>query len=162
MKKTKRLAGARAKHEGQLFEARFKHLSWVSGWHCEQIPSGCKWLGKNRIVGVPTPFDFLLCKAGRVIFCDVKSINDDKFSYSKLERHQVKSLSMIGEQTLPAGYIINFRPIGSYYFFSWDQLAGLKPRESLKPVYGICVGDDNGLTLGNIFHESSSENQTII
>lgn len=123
-----------------------------------KIPSGCRWVSGVKAVPVKTPFDFVLIKGGKSIFCDAKTTLDKTWSYSSNDPKQVHWLSECAKGGCRAGYIVNFRSISKIIFFSVEKLSGLRPRESLSPEQGINLSDDKSeMNLGALFYERSQE-----
>jgi penicillin-binding protein-related factor A (putative recombinase) len=134
-------AGWLAQSAGKSFEARFERYAATNNVTCIKIPSGCKQVGKS-LIRVRTPFDFILGYKGRVIFCDLKSTENQTFTYSMITPHQVKYLRAIEHHT-SAGYIIEYRSCGEVYFFSAKYLLEIGQRESLDPNRGIKLGSSS-------------------
>lgn len=144
------ISGAKAKAYGRFFENILSVHCQKTGIKFEQIPSGCKWVGKTPIP-MRTPFDFIAAKNGRAIVFDAKTLNNDAFSKSACTPHQIDSLYGFEVSGLTAGYIVWFRTIDSVVFFSASQLKQLKPRCSLKILDGVFLGRQNALNLEVLF-----------
>lgn len=149
--KANALRGKIAKDQGAGFEARLEFVCHRSGVLATRIPDGCKMirtkLGAIIPKRVPTPFDFLLTKAGYTACIDCKTVESGNFSYSMLNEFQVRSLIGIYRSSISAGYIVWFRAPDKVIFFRASQLAALEPRESLKHEEGIMLGSSNDFSL---------------
>lgn len=120
----------------------------------EQIPSGCRWIGKKPIP-VRSPFDFIAARDGTVVLFDAKTVATKTFSKSACKPHQIEALARFWSAGLRAGYVVWFRPIDSVVFFGADSLKRLPQRSSLKESDGIALGGLSDLTLGALFYEGS-------
>lgn len=155
-----RIRGLKAKRAGDSWENVFESSAWRAGCKVIKIPSGCRWVAANRAVAVPTPFDFVIMKAGKSIYLDTKSTMDANWTYSMNDPQQLHWLGECAQAGHKAGYVVNFQSIRKVVFFSIYLLAGLRPRESLKPEQGYQLsGDDDRLNLGGLFYvnEASPE-----
>ncbi len=146
------IAGKKAKVYGQLFETILSNYCLRNCIKFEQIPSGCKWIGK-RPIPTKTPFDFIASKNKTVLLFDAKTVNTVSFSKSACTEHQVKSLYGFELSGLTAGYIVWFRPCDSVVFFKASQLMQLLPRSSLKVIDGLLLGSRLSLNLEILFNE---------
>ena len=136
------IAGKRAKHNGNYFENFLKSCAYRDKWEVLQIPNGCKTLGKNNLIRIPSPFDFVFCKNQKAIFADAKTTERSTFSRSQINVNQSFSLSRLEAQGFIAGYIVRFSKQKEVFFFSAAILSGLKPQESLSPKDGVFIGND--------------------
>lgn len=146
------IRGAKAKVVGQWFENILSVACTREGIAFEQIPSGCKWVGK-RAIPAKTPFDFIASKDSRAILFDAKTVNVETFSKSACKEHQVESLFRFEVSGLTAGYIVWFRGSDSIVFFKASQLKNLAPRRSLRISDGVFLGSKDALNLGVLFHD---------
>ena len=158
LKDKRRLSGLRAKRAGESWENLLESSAWRAGCKVIRIPSGCRWVSGVKAVPVKTPFDFVLIKAGKSIYCDAKTTLEKNWSYSSNDPQQIASLSECAKGGCRAGYIVNFRSLKKIIFFSVEKLSGLRPRESLSPEQGINLSDDKSeMNLGALFYERSQE-----
>lgn len=144
------LRGKKAQKEGKGFEHTFLLNARRSGFTVLQIPTGCKNIGRGRIVKVKTPFDFILIKNGKTIFIDTKSIDDKTYSHSRLTRHQLIALDDCFRAGCLSGYVINFRSIDKTYFAPIKHLWNLTPNQSLRPENLIFLGSSTQFDLNLI------------
>lgn len=135
----RRIAGAKARRNGQIFESLIQVMSNRHGLYCIKIPDGCIQL-KNRIVRVATPFDFIVAINGKTLFFDAKSTKESTFSKSKLKRHQVDFLCPFEQQQIDAGYVVFFQNQNAVVYFKATQLKALKRGESLSLSDGVMLG----------------------
>ena len=144
------IAGAKAKVFGQYFENILSVHCRKQNIRFEQIPSGCKWVGKKPIP-VKTPFDFIASKHGRAVVFDAKTTAGSSFSKSACKEHQIESLFKFELSGLTAGYIVWFREVDSIVFFKASELKQLPSRCSLKVSDGLFLGTKSNLNLGVLF-----------
>lgn len=142
--------GAKAKVFGQYFEHILSVFCRRQEIKFEQIPSGCKWVGKKPIP-TRTPFDFIASKNGRAVVFDAKTIAGTAFSKSACKEHQIESLFGFQVSGLTAGYIVWFRENDQIVFFKASQLKHLRPRCSLKVSDGLLLGTKSALNLEVLF-----------
>lgn len=135
----RRIAGAKAKRNGQIFENLIQVMSNRYGFHCVRIPDGCKQL-RGMIIRVATPFDFILAKKGKTIFLDAKSTKESTFSKSKMKRHQVEFLLPFEKNQTFAGYLVLFQKENQVVFFSASQLAAIKRGQAISISDGVKLG----------------------
>lgn len=145
------IRGAKAKASGRMFENILAARCARDRIKFEQLPSGCRWIGK---VAVPakSPFDFIIAKDGNVAFFDAKSIDATTFTRSACKPHQIESLSGFEMSGLTAGFIVWLRAAGQVVFFRASQLKALPPRYSLKVSDGILLGSIEALTLEGLLN----------
>ena len=144
--------GAKAKASGKLFEEILSHHCRSNKIKFEQLPSGCRWIGKTAIP-VKTPFDFIMAKNGKVVLFDAKSLDSSTFSRSACKPHQIESLYGFELSGLTAGFIVWLREIDEIVFFRASLLNGLASRCSLKPCDGIPLGNRSALTVESLFND---------
>ena len=146
--------GHRAKRAGDDWENMLSHAAFRSGAHVVKIPSGCRWVSATRAISVKTPFDFVFLRQGIPVFADAKTTMASAWGYAANDPHQVRALLRCEQAGSRAGYIVNFRELEIVAFFSATQLAGLRPRQSLKPSEGIqLIGDSSRIDLRALFDE---------
>jgi hypothetical protein len=145
------LRGAKAKAFGQLFEQILSITCHKARIKFEQLPSGCRWVGK-RAVPVKTPFDFIACKNGKAIFFDAKTLDAKTFSKSSSTPHQIESLLAFELSGLTAGYIVWLREIDEIVFYKASQLKSLSRGDSLKSSDGVFLGKKDTLSLETLFN----------
>jgi hypothetical protein len=145
------IRGAKAKASGRLFENILAAHCDALGIKFEQLPSGCRWIGK-RAIPAKSPFDFIMSKNGVAVVFDAKSIDAKTFGKSLCKPHQVESLFGFEVSGLTAGFIVWLRAIDEVVFFPAGKLKALAPRCSLKPCDGIPLGKRNTLTLEGLFN----------
>jgi len=89
---------------------------------------------------VKTPFDYILGYGNKVLFCDLKSIDGKRITYSQLTDHQIESLDKLSHHAM-AGYIVFFRELQKLVYFAVGTLNRIKRGESLGIEDGVVVGD---------------------
>lgn len=119
---------------GSFFEKIFFYgCSRVNGMAVTRFPDGCRVLGKNRVVRVKTPCDWILSYGGMTAMLDTKTTSTDSFAYSKIEPHQIEEMVKHQVAGAKAGYIIWFRKSDDVIFVSSLLLHGLlSKRGSIK------------------------------
>ena len=140
--------------EGENFEVLLEYFASRSGWDVEKIPMGARIVyarGKPVTVAVKTPFDFIFCKEGKVIFVDSKKTDGKTFAHSKIKSHQLESLLLKEKHGVKAGYIVHFKALNQVIFFSAGLLSSISARESLKPENGLLIGGGGLITLDLIY-----------
>lgn len=144
------LRGAKAKASGKLFEGMLAAYCHRHGIKFEQLPSGCKWIGK---VAIPakSPFDFIMSKNGKAVLFDAKSLDATTFTRSACKPHQIESLHGFELSGMTAGFVVWLREPDEVVFFKASQLKALAPRCSLKVCDGMPLGKRNTLTLEGLF-----------
>jgi hypothetical protein len=151
MIKNNKLRGWMAQREGRDWESLFKHRAERSGFSVVRIPDGCRQIGPNKLMRVKTPFDWILsCERG-VIFCDTKSLDNDRLIFSKIDQYQLSNLRLVGSSGVPAGYVCQFRETGAVVFFGWKVLESCQPRGSLSIEQGILIGTVDSFQLDKIW-----------
>lgn len=146
-----RVGGWKAKRNGDEFEEYFRSLCRVRGITCVRVPNGCRVIGLGQFVQVKTPFDFILGKENKIVFCDLKSKEDDRIVFSAIKPHQVESLSQLGKHAHNAGYICYFKQVRKVVFISHDKLSKLRQGESLLWSDGVDLGSIQDMNLDLLF-----------
>jgi len=141
-----------AQSHGAEFETMLSRSAEAEGFISIRIADGCRQLGRNKLMRVKTPFDFVLFKSPiETIFVDSKTTNNKTFAYSSITPHQIEILKRLTLKGATAGYIVYFRPFNKVIWFSASLLYELNSGESLKPEQGILLGSGFNVTFGNIF-----------
>lgn len=88
---------------------------------------------------------------GRTGFIDAKTIDNDRFQYSLIDRDQIDFLKSVGD-ICPAGYVVFFRGnVQRVVFFRWMILMSCQPGTSLKPEEGLDLGPLTKFSVRKIF-----------
>lgn len=140
-------SGKKAKSNGNAFEGLLKIYALRDGWLTIQIGSMVRWVGRNKFVPIPSPFDFVFLRNAEAIFADAKFTKNNTFTFSNLTQHQIDSLSEVGNQRFKAGYIVHFEPSDKVVFFDIKTLVRLKPYESLCHENGTLLGSSADISL---------------
>lgn len=154
----RKLGGKIAKIEGDKFENLLKSFAACSKILCLQIPNGAKTIriGPKLILQrVKSPFDFVLIKGEKVVFCDAKSINANSFPRSLVNHSQVNHFLDILPHGHKAGYIIHFRKMHKVCFIDALFLSKLRKGESVQPNHGIDLGSSMDIKLGALFENQA-------
>jgi hypothetical protein len=154
----RRLGGLKAKRNGDNFENMVEYQARRQGWTIESIPSGCKWIAANKIIAVPTPFDYVAAKKEYgAIFFDAKTTDGKTFVKSALKPHQVNSLYTFELAGIRSGYLVWFKEIDSVVFFCASKLKALKSNCSLSIEDGIFIGCGRSFELKGIMQNDESK-----
>jgi penicillin-binding protein-related factor A (putative recombinase) len=135
----RRISGKRAQSSGMLFETFIKGMCAIQGISVTQIPSGCKWVSRDKAFPIKSPFDFVLGYEGRSVFLDAKSTIANTFAYSSIDQDQLSNL-ITASNGGGAGYIIR-KPDG-VWFVDYKILMMVKPREGVDFSKAIYLGDN--------------------
>lgn len=121
---------------GSLFEELF-HMTCgrTQGMAVTRFPDGCRVVGKNKVIRIKTPCDWILTFGGVTALIDTKTTESDSFPFSKIEKHQVKEMAIHAQSGARSGYVIWFRKSDDVVFMSSLFLLGLiNQRGSLKAM----------------------------
>lgn len=97
---------------GRHFENLFERLTGRAGLTIIRIPDGCRVVGKNKLIRVETPFDYILLSShNNVAFIDTKATDKKSFSLSEnvFKRHQIRIMKEANELGIAAGFVLFFR-----------------------------------------------------
>jgi penicillin-binding protein-related factor A (putative recombinase) len=144
----KRIQGKKAQRAGSNFEVFFQSLCKTQGISFERIPSGCKSTGKNRLIRVTTPFDYILGYQGQGAVVDLKSIETGNLTYSKIVPHQLKALRNLSVGLL-AGYVVGFSE--DVYFMPVYILERCQPGESVDLMHCKLLGPRRLFDITKVF-----------
>lgn len=130
--------GFRQQAFGSAFEDLFFNLcARVPGMAITRFPDGCRVIGRNRLVRVKTPCDWILTFGGVSALIDTKS-SAGPFPHSKIEAHQVHEMLKHSQSGAKSGYVIWMRKTDDVVFYNSLILSQLMvKRGSIKaPLYG--------------------------
>lgn len=139
MNPNRQLAGKKAQSSGATFELIFQRQAQRQRVHCLQMPDGCRQIGGNRLIRVPTPFDWILAFNGKSAYVDTKTFEHDRLRRSDLVPHQIEALYNIGWHC-PAGYVVWFRKTQAVVFYSWHFMIKIGQGQSASQQEGILLG----------------------
>lgn len=145
------LRGKKARLEGIQFEELLHREALRENILVVRMPLGCKRIGKNKLIQIKTPFDFVLVHNGQSVFIDCKSFDSDRITHSQLTTHQVIALTRIEEKGCTAGYAIWLRKASCVAFVKASKLADLQPNESIKAEDMTLLGTIENFGLGRLF-----------
>jgi penicillin-binding protein-related factor A (putative recombinase) len=118
--------GLKSQAFGSLFEDLFSlRCRSIPGMATTRFPDGCRVVGKNTMIRVKTPCDWVLTFGGVTALIDTKTVAGDAFPFSMIQKHQV--IEMLNHQVngARAGYVIWFRKSDDVLFCSASLLAAL-------------------------------------
>lgn len=120
------IAGRKSQAKGQGFEhfimTRFRRF----GWMVKRVPNGARWVGKNRIIPIKSPFDFLAIKNGICIFFDAKRTSSKTLPLVMIKEHQRDNLQDCLDWGCPSGFIVHFETKKEIWFYSPDLKESFK------------------------------------
>lgn len=148
--------GNAAKAFGDLFEDLFfLGCRRTPGMVVTRFPDGCKVVGKNRLVRVKTPCDWVITYGGVSALIDTKTTAKNTFPFSKIETHQVDEMARHQSAGAKAGYVIWFRQTDDIIFVASLLLSEfISKRGSLKCEEGnniIHLGKSRDFNVTRIF-----------
>lgn len=158
--------GRLAQGMGSYFEqVFFLTCNRKIGMAVTRMPDGCKTVGKNKLIRVKTPWDYIVSYSGHIALLDTKTTQGNSFPHSKIEPHQVDEMfehAMAvesyphGRTCVRAGYVIWFRGEGKVFFIPSVYLSSLvRKRGSLdisklqekEPPLGIFFGKKDPVSI---------------
>lgn len=113
---------------GAAFENSFEAVARAQRIVVTRMPDGCRVVGKNRLLRVKTPCDWIVTYNGRTALLDTKTCEEGLFPHSRLEEHQLSEMLKHEEAGGIGGYVIFFRAPNVTKFF---------PCSVLKPKIGV-------------------------
>lgn len=118
-----RLAGLRAKRQGQAFEDIFYRACVAKRVAITRFPEGCRRIGLKRLIQVKTPFDWVVSYKNRTALIDTKSVSGAFFPNSAIEGHQVSEMLKHAEHGTIGGYVVWLRLVNHVIFIPATLLA---------------------------------------
>lgn len=118
-----RLAGLRAKRQGDAFEEIFQRAARAKRVPITRFPNGCKRVGPKRLIQVKTPFDWILTHKNVTAMIDTKSVSGAFFPNSAIEGHQISEMLAHAEQGAIGGYVVWLRLVNHVIFIPATRLA---------------------------------------
>lgn len=110
---------------GATFESMFLMTARANRIAITKIPDSCRSVGKNQIIRVKSPWDWILTYNRKTAFIDTKTTRGSSFPCSKICEHQVNELIQHEYAGASAGYVIWLRSTNRVFFMSAKNLAGL-------------------------------------
>lgn len=139
-------------HIGARFETIVYNTAYRQGFYPQDIPDGCKVIGKNKLIRVPTPYDMVIHdpRMMRSVFLDCKSTALKKLPLSILKKHQTEELEKCASAGHKAGYLVFFSSLNEVRWMSIGFFLdeGLK---AIAPEHGILLGKENDFSLHKIW-----------
>lgn len=142
---THQAQGAKAKRAGDQFEALFFSAARLSGIAITRINDGCRTLGRNRLIRVKQPWDWVLTFQGMTALIDTKTTNAAAFPCSKIDGNQLRELTRHAAQGAIAGYVVWTRATHELFFVP----AGLLTMKALLPRGSIQAKEPGVISLGH-------------
>jgi hypothetical protein len=104
---------------GDLFEDLFyRACSRIPGMAITRFPDGCRTIGKNKVIRIKTPCDWVLTFGGVTALIDTKTCETNSFPHSKIEKHQISEMLKHTSAGARSGYVVWFRESDEVYFLS--------------------------------------------
>lgn len=100
----------------------------------------CRFRYKDKLEFIPGELDFKIMQKGKVGFFDCKSFNDERFSYSMLDKAQIERAELYNDYGTVAGFIVWFRKVNQVVYFTGQQIAKIGPKTSFGVEDGQSVG----------------------
>lgn len=119
---TNAIRGLKAKRQGQSFENIFESACLYNGIAVTRIPDSCRRVSHNKLLQVPSPFDFTISYRGRTAMIDTKTQAGKTYPYSDINSRQVLNLASHEAHGIPAGYVIWLREIDAVAFITAGYL----------------------------------------
>ena len=139
------------KVQGNQFELIFEKQCRMQGIAYRKVPMSCKWMGLGNLQLMESELDYIAIHNGVCAFVDTKTFEGDKFVYSDIKQHQLKTALFYNEYKVKAGYLVWFRKENAVCFFMGTFLEEVKPRESRWWYEGEYLGTYEEFCLGNLF-----------
>lgn len=96
-----------AKRVGNGFEIVFSRMCSSVGVLVTRVPDGCRCVGKNKLIRVKTPFDWIISWYDRSALIDTKSTDKNYLQVSEIKEHQAAELQK-HSLSLCSGYVVRF------------------------------------------------------
>lgn len=130
------------REQGNTYEDRFVSEARLRGYTALKNHQACRWLPGGRAVPMVSNLDFqLITQKGKIGFFDIKSFNQDFFTYSMLEEHQIKRAILYNDLKVPAGFIVFFLPKNRVQYFAGHVIAKAGPRSRFGLREGVALGN---------------------
>lgn len=152
------LSSMHSKEAGNQFENILTVLCRAEGLLILRIPDACRTVGKNRIIRIKSPFDYIIRPLHQGDVCsayiDAKTTQSKTYCFSTINRDQMLTLLSMEQAGAVAGFIVWFREIDRLVFYSSSTLWKIVPGESLLPEDGLDLGSTMRSNISRIFHSS--------
>lgn len=149
--------GQKAVYAGRAFEAQFAYCAKQQGCEISRLPDGCRVVGKNNLIRVRTPFDYILSHLGRIAFLDTKTTQGGVFNKAMIDLHQLRELSRHAfPGAVIAGYVIQFRKFEKIVFVKTLELKAILDNpvlHSVCPADGVTIYENKTWNILKIFEE---------
>lgn len=130
---------------GKRFEADFRN-SVPEGVYVKKLADAAIGFDINSSTqrfAPPSPFDFLLCRKGRMYALELKSTKDTSLSYrgtsANIKERQVDELLKAEMAGAVAGFVINFRTAEKTFFISASVLKVFMETSGKNSINGMEV-----------------------
>lgn len=134
-------AGQENRIAGARFEAVFVHRAGVTGHLAIKQHLQHRYLPGGKAQAFKSELDFsLIEKTGRISFLDCKSFGTHKVAKSQLDASQVSRAVLYNQYNVPAGFVVELRPLGKVVFFSGMKVWRLPRGKSLTIDDGAYLG----------------------
>jgi penicillin-binding protein-related factor A (putative recombinase) len=130
---------------GKRFEADFR-MSVPEGIYCKKLADaaiGFDVAGSTQRFSPPSPFDFLLCRKGRMYALELKTTKESSFSYygesANIKERQVEELLKAEMAGAVAGFVLNFRTAEMTFLIPASVLKLFMETSGKKSINGMEV-----------------------
>lgn len=135
---------------GEIFEKLFYRAVTSLGMACVRIPNGCKTVGRNKLIRVKTPADYMVVSKGRFAMIDTKTQGSGQtFPKANINSNQVFSMLYMKQHGAWGGYVCHFRDIDKVVFFDAEVLR--LADEGLHWEDGLYLGPIEDMNLERIY-----------
>lgn len=130
-----RSAGAwRAQRNGKTFESMFYAACLKAAVAATRIPDGCKTIGRNRLIRVKSPWDWVISHKNSGALIDTKTDSGKTFPHHVIEPHQIFEMVKHRVAGVVAGYVVWTRANDQVFFVDADIMLPLRgERGSIAP-----------------------------
>lgn len=127
--------------QGNTYEGLFVQKARIEGFTALKNHQTCRWIPGGRAIPMDSPLDFtLITQKGKVGYFDIKSFNQDYFTYSMLEQHQIDQSILFNDLKVPSGFIVFFQSKGQVRYYPGHLIAKAGPRSRFDLRAGVLLG----------------------
>jgi penicillin-binding protein-related factor A (putative recombinase) len=143
-----------SKAHGNAFEDLFYRLTRLQGIAITRIPDGCRFIGRNQIIPVKSPWDFILSYEQKSAYVDVKTTEENSFSNSMITQHQAEELAQHNRAGIAAGYVVWLRKLNRVFFMpAMELVKRLDQKGSFnhESPFALLLGDIGNFDVRKLF-----------
>ena len=140
------------KVEGRQFEAIFEKVARLRGFLPRKMHLTARYIHAGRPLITKSELDYqLIHPTLGVAFIDCKTFQGDRFTFSDLELHQVKTALLLNEWDQKAGFVVWFRAPNKLVFYSGVEIMRAGPGSSFGVLDGAQLGDLTNFRLEKVY-----------